>query len=158
MPGLEDAFAFADWTLLSPATMSGPNRQIRNEPWNLPNLVVQTGTGTPQQGRELYHGGLTTAVVSGPADRQFLRDQGCFTLPPFHLLRKIIRSYLQFIQPNLPVVDAYRFESILNDHDLNLDGFSFALFRAMLFAAAHVSMHVSPSRDDLHLMTSAIVP
>ena len=67
-------------------------------------------------------------------DQQYLKSQGCFTLPPVHILRQIMNYYFRYVHPNLP-------ESLWEQDDFRLDGFSFFVFRTMMFAAIHVGLY-----------------
>lgn len=135
---LEDVFAFTDWSFLSEGQQTTSLQ---------PQLPEQT---TYSPGRHRLHGlpsvdeidrvGFLGTQAPRTADQQYLQSQRCFSLPPVSILRQIMEYYFKYIHPNLPIIDEYRFAHLWTQEDYRLEGFSFFVFRAMLFAAIHVSV------------------
>lgn len=147
---LDNAFTPADWAFITPVPpfTTGYNR-FRIPP-AAPNALPQSPVGL-RNPLELHPGGFTTSAGLNDADRQFLVNQGCFQLPPTPILRQILRYYFQFVQPNLPLVDEQPFAPVWTEDNFTLDGFSFVVFRAMLFSAIHVSPDTPASLHDRSL-------
>ena len=74
-----------------------------------------------------------------PRDHEYLRGEGCFDLPPAHVLRDMMRMYFKMNHPNLPIVDENHFWSLWNGDEYRVGEYSYLLLRAMMFAATSVS-------------------
>lgn len=127
---LEEIFAFTDWASIPSLPQPAPDVQTHAN-----SIPTSSGAVISFDRIGFAWNGTLTAV-----DHQFLLSQECFELPPIKILRQIVRDYFQFIHPNLPIIDEYRFEPLWADDDFRLEGTSYLVFRAMLFAAIHVSL------------------
>ena len=137
---IEDLFAFTDWSLLPAVQQSnmqqGPTLQYS---YSDPGPLEVSLEDIPEVDN-FSRAGFSGNRAPNANDQQYLRSQGCFTLPPVHILRHIMNYYFRYVHPNLPIVDEYRFASLWEQEDFRLDGFSFFVFRAMMFVAIHVSV------------------
>lgn len=141
---LDDIFTFTGNTF--PATL--PQFQNDFGAWN-PAYGQQNPLSPPQMlpgpnmngngamlGRRPSHlGGSVHIPGLNPRDYEYLHGEGCFDLPPGHVLKQMMRMYFRMNHPNLPVVAENEFWALWNGDDFKHQDFSLLLLRAMMFAA-----------------------
>ena len=148
----QNAFAFTDWPLSPGGQQQGVQPQFASHSSHRdPNPVQPTWDEFPSVS-DFSRVGLSGCQAPNATDQQFLQNQGCFSLPPVHILRQILGYYFQYIHPNLPIIDEYRFESLWAHEDYRFDKFSSFVFRSMMFAAIHVSLY-----DDNNIKVSLTI-
>ena len=138
---IEDLFAFTDWSLLpgaeQPNIQHAPTLQYSHSDPGPLEVSLEDMPEVDNFSRVGFSGNR----APNANDQQYLRSQGCFTLPPVSVLRHIMNFYFRYVHPNLPIIDEYRFASLWEHEDFRLEGFSFFVFRAMMFAAIHASLY-----------------
>ncbi|EME44834.1 hypothetical protein DOTSEDRAFT_52274 [Dothistroma septosporum NZE10] len=132
---IDDIFAFTRETAFAgqEVTSNGlswfePSVQQYLSPSNHP---ATTDIEMPEKERTIS---MTIPGLSA-SDDDYLRQQGCFRLPPPSILRRMVWSYFEMVHPNLPIVPEDEFWSLWDGLDFKLVGFSFLLIKAMVFAA-----------------------
>lgn len=70
-----------------------------------------------------------------PRDQEYLRAEGCFDIPPPHVLRPMMRMYFRMVHPNLAIVEEDQFWARWHGDEFQVREFSFLLLRSMIFAA-----------------------
>lgn len=135
---LDDIFTFTSNSFLPPGVTQTefpfPNaypHQNMSPPGLLPNMH---GHGhVDRRGSTVHVPGLN------PRDHEYLRNEGCFELPPGNVLRSMMRMYFRMVQPNLSIIAEDQFWSMWNGDEFNIGQSSFLLLRSMIFAATSVS-------------------
>lgn len=73
-------------------------------------------------------------------DLEYLQKKGAFYVPEAGIRNELLRSYVQYVHPYLPLLDLEEFLSAVEKHGSN-DKISLLLFQAVMFAAtAYIDM------------------
>ena len=71
-----------------------------------------------------------------PEDITYLHTKGALNIPTPQLQNALLRAYIEFVHPYLPVIDVINFITVLYHPDGSKGKISFALYRAVMFAGA----------------------
>jgi hypothetical protein len=86
----------------------------------------------------------------GPDEVAYLEKKGALTLPKPTLRSEMLRAYVEFVHPYMPLLDLHDFLAVIDRPDGSLGRVSLILFQAVMFAgSAFVDMH--------HLRTAGYV-
>ncbi|KAF1951493.1 hypothetical protein CC80DRAFT_575389 [Byssothecium circinans] len=100
--------------------------------------------------RAPYFGNLTSKVHAGdlppfikqlpakigPDEIAYLEKKGALTLPKGTLRNEMIRAYIEFIHPYMPLLDLHDFLAVIDRPDGSLGKVSLILFQAVMFAGS----------------------
>jgi hypothetical protein len=87
-------------------------------------------------------------------DIQYLSVKGALTIPDDEFRNELIRSYIEWVHPFMPLIDAFEFLAIMNDVTGNSGKISLILFQAIMFTGsafvdlAHIKAAGFKSRKD----------
>lgn len=70
-----------------------------------------------------------------PEDCNFLYKKGAFDIPDARVRDELLRSYIQFVHPTLPILNLGDFLMVIDKTYTGSGGISFLLFQAVMFAA-----------------------
>ncbi|KAL2023887.1 hypothetical protein VTK56DRAFT_664 [Thermocarpiscus australiensis] len=68
-------------------------------------------------------------------DRQFLLQKGAFTLPNLRLQNALLRAYVEYVHPYMPVMELHEFLNAINHRDGASGQVSLILYQAVMFVA-----------------------
>lgn len=89
-------------------------------------------------------------VKIGPDEVAYLEKKGALTVPKGTLRNEILRAYIEFVHPYMPLLDLHDFLTMIDRPDTSLGKVSLILFQAVMFAgSAFIDMH--------HLRTAGYV-
>lgn len=131
---LEDIFAFTGATL-------PPEPPINLETaygQQIPNLVSEVPPTNLHHDRVINLSSTQTFGIP-QADEQFLRDQGCFQLPPTQVFREMMLLYFRIVHANLPVVFENEFWALWGSDGFHLGACSLLVVSAMIYTTCSVS-------------------
>lgn len=78
----------------------------------------------------------------GPDEIAYLAKKGALTLPKSTLRSEMLRAYVEFVHPYMPLLDLHDFLMVIDRPDGSLGKVSLILFQAVMFAgSAFVDMH-----------------
>jgi len=78
----------------------------------------------------------------GPDEIDFLEKKGALTVPSIGLRNELLRAYIEFVHPYMPLLELYDFVMIVESGSGVLGRISLILFQAVMFAgSAFVDMH-----------------
>jgi len=78
----------------------------------------------------------------GPDEIAFLEKKGALTVPSIGLRNELLRAYIEFVHPYMPLLELYDFVMIVESGSGVLGRISLILFQAVMFAgSAFVDMH-----------------
>ena len=80
---------------------------------------------------------MPLSKVLNPDDVDFLQKKGALEIPPQKLRDEIIDCYLQYVHPQLPVLDGTTLREIAQDPSSMKVPMSILLFQAAMFSAVH---------------------
>ncbi|KAH7130774.1 cutinase transcription factor 1 alpha [Dendryphion nanum] len=72
----------------------------------------------------------------GPDEISYLEKKGALTLPQGTLRSEMLRAYVEFVHPYMPLLDLYDFLTIIDRPDGSLGRVSLILFQAVMFAGS----------------------
>jgi hypothetical protein len=72
----------------------------------------------------------------GPDEIAYLEKKGALTIPTPTLRNELLRAYVEFVHPYMPLLDLHAFVTILDRADGNLGKISLILFQAVMFAGS----------------------
>jgi hypothetical protein len=116
-------------------SVSGGYTLLRNPTPNCPNELlggfanVQSDSAT-----------TSAAFVSNLSlqDHQFLESRECFTLPSPGLLKQLLRDFITFVHPHLPMLDEIKVWALWDSEAFSLGTFPYVVLRAMFFSITRV--------------------
>jgi len=78
----------------------------------------------------------------GPDEISYLEKKGALTLPKTTLRNEMLRAFIEFVHPYMPLLDLHDFLTVIDQPDGSLGKVSLILFQAVMFAgSAFVGMH-----------------
>jgi hypothetical protein len=78
----------------------------------------------------------------GPEEVAYLEMKGVLTVPSTALRNELLRAYIEFVHPYMPLLDLYDFLLIIESENGALGRVSLILYQAIMFAgSAFVEMH-----------------
>jgi hypothetical protein len=78
----------------------------------------------------------------GPDEAAYLEKKGALTVPANTLRNELLRAYIEFVHPYMPLIDLYDFLSIIESGNGQTGRISLILYHAVMFAgSAFVDMH-----------------
>ncbi|KAF2706731.1 hypothetical protein K504DRAFT_470780 [Pleomassaria siparia CBS 279.74] len=78
----------------------------------------------------------------GPDEVTYLEKKGALTIPKTTLRNEMLRAYVEFVHPYMPLLDLHDFLAVVDQPDGSLGKVSLILFQAVMFAgSAFVGMH-----------------
>jgi hypothetical protein len=78
----------------------------------------------------------------GPDEIAYLDKKGALTLPEGTLRSEMLRAYIEFVHPYMPLLDLHDFLTVIDRPDGSLGKVSLILYQAVFFSAsAFISMH-----------------
>jgi hypothetical protein len=114
---------------LKPSRCTGPSasQPFQEEPAEIRLQTIPNSNLLPSYIRPL-------APRISKVDLQFLRRKGALTIPPEDLRNELLRSYIQYVDPYMPLLELTDFivPIIKNDGSQKISLF---LFQAVMFAA-----------------------
>lgn len=72
----------------------------------------------------------------GPDEVSYLEKKGALTLPKSTLRSEMLRAYVEFVHPYMPLLDLHDFLMIIDRPDGSLGKVSLILFQAVMFAGS----------------------
>ena len=72
----------------------------------------------------------------GPDEVGFLEKKGALTIPVVGLRNELIKAYIEFVHPYMPLIDLYDFTMIIESGNGSLGKLSLILFQAVMFAGS----------------------
>jgi hypothetical protein len=72
----------------------------------------------------------------GPDDIQYLAKKGALTVPNSALQNELLRAYIEFVHPYMPVLDLCDFVKIVESGNGQLGRISLILYQAVMFAGS----------------------
>lgn len=72
----------------------------------------------------------------GPDEVAYLEKKGALTLPDPGFRNELLRSYVEFVHPYMPLLDLQDFVSIVDQTDESAGRISLILFQAVMFAGS----------------------
>ena len=70
----------------------------------------------------------------GPDEVQYLERKGALTVPSTPLRNELIRNYIEFVHPYMPLIDLCEFVMIINSENGTSGRISLILYQAVMFA------------------------
>jgi hypothetical protein len=78
----------------------------------------------------------------GPEEVTYLEKKGVLTVPSITLRNELLRAYIEFVHPYMPLLDLHEFLMIIESGNGALGRVSLILYQAVMFAgSAFVEMH-----------------
>jgi len=78
----------------------------------------------------------------GPDEVAYLEKKGALTVPNVALRNELLKAYIDYVHPYMPLIDLYDFVMIVESGNGSLGRISLILFQAVMFAgSAFVDMH-----------------
>jgi hypothetical protein len=72
----------------------------------------------------------------GPEEVAYLEQKGALTVPPVPLRNELLRAYIEWVHPYMPLLDLYDFIRIVDTGSGVLGRISLILFQAVMFAGS----------------------
>ncbi|KAF2813290.1 uncharacterized protein BDZ99DRAFT_253225 [Mytilinidion resinicola] len=72
----------------------------------------------------------------GPDEVSYLEKKGALTIPSTPLRNELLRAYVEFVHPYMPLLDLHEFVAALDNADGNLGKISLILFQSVMFAGS----------------------
>lgn len=72
----------------------------------------------------------------GPDEAAYLELKGALTVPPPRLRNELLKAYIEFVHPFMPLLDLYDFVMIVESGNGTLGRISLILFQAVMFAGS----------------------
>ncbi|KAE9979715.1 hypothetical protein BLS_009528 [Venturia inaequalis] len=70
----------------------------------------------------------------GPDEAAYLEKKGALTIPGVTLRNELLKSYIEFVHPYMPLIDLYEFAMIVESGNGMLGRISLILFQSVMFA------------------------
>jgi hypothetical protein len=70
----------------------------------------------------------------GPDEVSYLEKKGALTIPSHPLRNELLRAYVEFVHPYMPLLDLQEFVVALDNAEGNLGKISLILFQSVMFA------------------------
>jgi hypothetical protein len=70
-----------------------------------------------------------------PEDVKYLHTKGALTLPPLELQNALLRAYVEYVHPYMPLLELNEFLNIINSKDGLCGQVSLFLYQSVMFAA-----------------------
>ena len=104
-------------------------------PLTFPSHVTPyfTPSGTPIESLPQYLRALPPRLLS--EDIEYLQKKGALTIPDVDLRNELLRSYILYVHPFMPLLDLDDFFRAVQRSQGNEDPISLLLFQAVMFAA-----------------------
>lgn len=80
-------------------------------------------------------------------DCKYLHEQGVFNVPDARIRNELLRNYIQYVHPALPVLNLEDFFMVIDQSYAGTRGISFLLFQAVMFAATAFEKPASLTRE-----------
>lgn len=78
----------------------------------------------------------------GPDEISYLEKKGALTTPKGNLRSEMLRAYIEFVHPYMPLLDLHDFLAVIDKPDGSNGKVSLILFQAVMFAgSAFIDMH-----------------
>jgi hypothetical protein len=78
----------------------------------------------------------------GPDEVSYLEKKGALTVPRGALRSEMLRAYVEFVHPYMPLLDLHDFLTVIDKEDGSNGKVSLILFQAVMFAgSAFIDMH-----------------
>jgi hypothetical protein len=78
----------------------------------------------------------------GPDEVAYLEKKGALTVPQGTLRSEMLRAYIEFVHPYMPLLELHDFLAIIDKPDGSLGKVSLILYQAVMFAgSAFIDMH-----------------
>jgi len=78
----------------------------------------------------------------GPDEVAYLEKKGALTIPQGTLRNEMLRAYIEFVHPYMPLLELHDFLAIIDKPDGSLGKVSLILYQAVMFAgSAFIDMH-----------------
>lgn len=71
-----------------------------------------------------------------PEDIEYLKTKGCLSIPECNLRNALIRCFIEFVNPDMPILDLASFLGAAADLDDSVPQISLLLLQAVFFAAS----------------------
>ena len=71
-----------------------------------------------------------------PEDAEFLQHKGALSLPAADVRNEILKSYIEYVDPFMPVLDLREFLRIVESGDGKSEKISLQVFQAVMFAGS----------------------
>ncbi|CAI4220060.1 unnamed protein product [Parascedosporium putredinis] len=82
-------------------------------------------------------------------DTQYLLSKGAFTLPGVEFQNALLKAFIEYVHPFIPVLDLVEFLSIIHNRDGSRGQTSLVLYQAVMFSgSAFVSMEILHDQKD----------
>lgn len=72
----------------------------------------------------------------GPDEAEYLEKKGALTVPTHSLRNELLKAYIEFVHPYMPLIDLYDFVTIIESGNGSLGRISLILFQAVMFAGS----------------------
>jgi hypothetical protein len=72
----------------------------------------------------------------GPDEAAYLEKKGALTIPAIALRNELLKAYIEFVHPYMPLIDLYDFVMIVESGNGVLGRISLILFQAVMFAGS----------------------
>jgi hypothetical protein len=72
----------------------------------------------------------------GADEAAYLEKKGALTVPSVGLRNELLKAYIEFVHPYMPLLDLYDFISIIESGNGTLGRISLILFQAVMFAGS----------------------
>lgn len=72
----------------------------------------------------------------GPDEVSYLEKKGALTIPATPLRNELLRAYVEFVHPYMPLLDLHEFVVALDNAEGNLGKISLILFQSVMFAGS----------------------
>lgn len=72
----------------------------------------------------------------GPDEIAYLQKKGALTIPTLELKTELLRAYVEFVHPYMPLLDLHEFLRIIDCQDGSQGKMSLILFQAVMFAGS----------------------
>jgi hypothetical protein len=72
----------------------------------------------------------------GPDEVAYLEKKGALTVPSIGLRNEMLKAYIEFVHPYMPLLDLYDFIMIIESGNGSLGRISLILFQAVMFAGS----------------------
>ncbi|CAJ2508076.1 Uu.00g092620.m01.CDS01 [Anthostomella pinea] len=72
---------------------------------------------------------------NGPGEVRYLQQKGALTLPSLALQNALLRGYVQYVHPYMPLIELHELLSIVNARDGRCGQISLFLYQSVMFAA-----------------------
>ncbi|EKG19593.1 hypothetical protein MPH_03457 [Macrophomina phaseolina MS6] len=106
------------------------SNDTRQQPY-FPNIAPKAGPGA---NIPAYIKPLPARI--GPDEIAYLDKKGALTIPATELKTELLRAYIEFVHPYMPLLDLHEFLRIIDCNDGSRGKMSLILFQAVMFAGS----------------------